>query len=229
MAKDPYLPASDNEKSIWLNSFSSQFVSLGLSLGFTPEEITAVVTDANAFSYAIALVEAGKNYAQQCTAFKDDLRDGAIGATPLAFPVFIAPVNPPTAVATGIFKRIAAVVKRIKSNSLYTEAMGKSLGIVGTEVNPDLSDAKPVLAITQTGGKVVIKYTKGYADGLRILSKRGSETNYSLLTIVTKNTFEDTRPNLTPGQPEVRYYTAYYLQADVVVGLVSDVVTVTVL
>ena len=61
----------------------------------------------------------------------------------------------------------------------------------------------PVLSARN--GAVEIAYPKSNLDGVEIRSKRGGESESTLLTHDTKSPYVDTRPNLVPG-PETRYY-----------------------
>ena len=73
-----------------------------------------------------------------------------------------------------------------------------------------------------------MKYYKGELDGIKIESKRGAETEFSLLDKITQISFEDDRAMLVAGTPEIRQYRAWPILKDKVVGKVSDVVSITV-
>ncbi|MBC7821690.1 MAG: hypothetical protein IAG10_32800 [Planctomycetaceae bacterium] len=62
---------------------------------------------------------------------------------------------------------------------------------------------------------------------MRILSKRGAETAFTLLAIDTESPYIDTRANLA-ALPEVRQYQAQYLLGDEPIGNISPTLNVTV-
>ena len=225
MAKSYYLPITDKEKAVWLKNFSIKFNGYATSLGFTAADATAVANDSAAFSYMLDVIEAFKSETQERVGFKDILRDGPLGAVIGAMPS--VPVFPaaPAGVPAGVFPRVNAIVKRMKAHPAYTEAIGKDCGIIGAETVIVAAVLKPVLAVSKEGGNVIINYKKGAAAGIRLLSKRGNETEFTLLSVVNKTSFKDTRANLVAGQPETRHYCAWFIIDDEAVGQCSDDVT----
>lgn len=225
MAKSYYLPIADKEKAAWLKNFSTKFNGYATTLGFTAADATAVANDSAYFSYALDVVETFRSELRERTSYKDILRDGPVGAPLGALPsVPVAPA-PPTAVLAGVFPRISAIVKRMKAFPTYTEAIGKDCGIIGAEMVSVAAIMKPTLTVSKEGGNVIVKYTKGTAAGIQLLSKRGTEVEFSLLAVVTKTSYKDTRPNLVTGQAETRVYKAWFIKDDEAIGQVSDDVT----
>lgn len=228
MSKSYYMPTADKDKAAWLRNFSSKFSTYALGLGFVPEDISSVANDSLAFAYALDVIETFKTETQERTSYKDILRDGPLGAPLGAAPSF-PPLPPPApTVAAGIFPRTSAIVKRMKAHPNYTEAIGRDCGIIGAESQNREADMKPELVLSQEGGNVIVKYTKGSAEGIKLLSKRGNETEFTFLAVVTKTTYKDTRQNLLATQPEARHYCAWFLVADEQVGQCSDEVMINV-
>ncbi len=121
------------------------------------------------------------------------------------------------------------IAKQIKAHPAYDEVDGQTLGIIGPEDTTDPTTAKPTLSLlTVTTGQVGIGFVKGIFDGIRIESKRGSETQFTFLATDTEPPYIDTRANLVAGQAESREYRAQYLDGDDPVGVHSDVLVVTV-
>ena len=77
-------------------------------------------------------------------------------------------------------------------------------------------------------GVVQGRYVKHGHQALRVYSCRTGETEFTLLGTYTRSTFEDARPNRTPGQPEQRQYYAVYVDRDEAVGEQSATATVVV-
>jgi len=229
MAQKFYLPNGDADRGTWMENFNTKLPNYATLLGITKPQTDSVAADTLGFRYGLELVAGAKTFEHQCTTFKTALRDGPASTIALAIPVFVAPANPPAAVAPGIFSRVARLVKTIKANSAYTETIGKDLGIIGADPGSDVwDDEQPVLTAKVSGGQVQLKYVKGDADGIQLESKRGTETTFTLLDKITKTTYTDTRANLVAGQPEQRQYRAWFIVDDEIVGQVSAVITVVV-
>lgn len=118
---------------------------------------------------------------------------------------------------------VRAITRRIKAHPAYTEAIGNLLGIIGPENSVDLAFAKPVLSGNDhSGGVLVLKYVKSKSNGVNIYCQREHDAEFVFLTRNSSPTYTDNRPLLTPGKPELRRYTAVYVQNDEEIGLFSD-------
>lgn len=228
MSKSYYLPNADKDRAAWLKNFSSKFGNYSALLGFLPEDVASVANDSVAFGYALDVIETFKTETQERTSYKDILRDGPIGAPLGSAPTFPPLPPPPPTVAAGIFPRTSAIVKRMKAHPNYTEAIGRDCGIVGAESANREAEMKPDLELSQEGGNIIVKYTKGSAEGIKLLSKRANETEFTFLAVVTKTTYKDIRSNLVANQPEVRHYCAWFLMEDEAIGQCSDEVQIVV-
>jgi hypothetical protein len=145
-------------------------------------------------------------------------------------------------------KAKAATVKQEKQNDLSHDAVQNLLdqirnhpkytadiqALLGTQ--PEKTDPKgkagadqPVITLTLQAGHPELKCRKNGHSQIKILCKRGSETEYSLLTIVTSPKYVDLRPNLLPTQPEQRSYLMIYVDRDQETGQYSQPATVAVL
>jgi hypothetical protein len=157
------------------------------------------------------------------------LLDGPI--TPAAAPVpsigteFSPPGVP--AVPDGALPRWRKLVEYLKAHPAYTKAIGDDLGIEAPAA-PAQSTKPTVKCATEPNGKVFLNVLKDGHDAFTVFSKRGSETQPSLLGVYTRSRIEDARPPLVPGQPELREYTIQYRDADQPVGEMSDPCRVTV-
>lgn len=224
MAAKTFLPNRDKERSIWLKNFSTKFASYYLLFGFVIADLNALAADSAAYAWILETIELFKTEAKERTSFKNILRNGPIGTTLGAYPSLpTLPAVPATAVTAGVFPRVSNLVKRIKAHPNYTKAIGEDLGVEGVDVDTFLSEEdKPVLTLSKNGGNVIVKYVKGNADGIHLYCKRGEETDFTLLAVVTKNAYKDTRPNKTAKQPETREYYAWFMKNDEITGTDSD-------
>ena len=107
--------------------------------------------------------------------------------------------------------------------------MGIDLDIIGADIVINWLTAQPTKVKVQLSAGVVHgSFLKWESDGGRVECMRGTETEFTTFTNVTGAKFIDDRPNLIPGKPETRQYRIWYLLKDVVVGVVSAVVTITI-
>lgn len=118
---------------------------------------------------------------------------------------------------------MCALARRIKAHPAYTAGHGDLLGVEGPVVSNDLSQAKPVLhGVDQTGGLVALSFNKLKSDGINVYSQREGDSDWVLLGRATVSPFLDKRPLLNAGKPELRRYTAVYMQKDREIGTFSD-------
>jgi len=118
------------------------------------------------------------------------------------------------------------IAQQIKRHPDYVNEDGVLLDIIGPEDSTDPDTAKPVLVLrVVAGGNVEISFVKGIFTGVKIFSKRGSETTFIFLTIDTESPYVDNRANLGTGA-ETRQYQAVFVDGDDEVGLTSDIVSI---
>ncbi|MGL4553214.1 MAG: hypothetical protein ACRC33_18775 [Gemmataceae bacterium] len=203
MAKQDFIPDADPAFLVWLQNYKTQLAAVAAAVGVTPAEVTAADADFTAVQTKINTLAAKKAEQQAATADKR--------ATRLA-----------------VERRARALAQRIKNHPNFTAAVGEQLGVVGPEESTDLAAEKPTLVARSVAtGAVTIGFNKSVSSGVRILSKRGAEAGFTFLAIDTESPYVDNRPNLGAG-PETRQYQAQYLDGDDPVGLLSDVLVVTV-
>ncbi len=224
MAKDHYLPRTDEGRLIWINNFSTKIGNYVSTLGLTAADVTSAKNDAAMFAYLVNAVEVFTTAKEQRVNFKNLVKDG-----PLGKPLGLVPDAPalgtkPADVAPGIFPRLAQLVQRIKNSSAYTESIGKDLGIIGAKLVVDFDALKPKLKLVMKGGQVEVQWTRGDADALYIEVDRGNGT-WQFLAVDTVPHYTDTMPITTHA---IWKYRAIYLIRDERVGQWSDIVTIAV-
>ena len=115
MEKGHYLPRTDPEKAIWLNTFNQKlnqpapggaaFPTLREYLGLTAAEVAQVGADNAMFAFCITNQDSFKNEKEERTNYKNLVRSGTEGVPMQSYPT--SPVlTPPTAVPQGVFRRI---------------------------------------------------------------------------------------------------------------------------
>lgn len=206
MAKKDYIPDDIPSFNEWINNYELNYPTIGASLGLSAPEIaagTALITAyKTAYAAQVAAGVAFKNAAQDARIKRKAMESGQNG--------------------------IRKQVQSMKANSNYTLALGETLQIELDETVIDINTASPVLRLRVTGENFVeIFFKKLIFDGIKIESKRGTETSFIFLAFDTEAPYLDTRPNLTDG-PERREYRAYFMLHDQIVGVLSAVFTITV-
>ena len=76
-------------------------------------------------------------------------------------------------------------------------------------------------------GWVELSYVKGEFDGVNVYGEREGESGFVLLGRDAQSPYEDKRPLLQEGRPEIRRYQLRYVKNDVEVGQMSDTISVT--
>lgn len=119
--------------------------------------------------------------------------------------------------------------KIIKSLATYNTAIGDDLQIIGADL-PQIEHGllKPVLIARINAQNVFLRYKKADADGIKLFSRRGSETEFTLLGFSTQSPYEDNRPKLAANLPEMREYYAVFMIDMNEIGIVSDSIRVTI-
>ena len=223
MAKAYWLPKDDPGRRDLLNHIAAELPTHATTVGIATAEVTSVQADAAYFTYVMAAQQSYTASAQQWSAFKNKARSGT-GASMGPMPVAPTLGAPPTAVAPGIFTRLAKLVVRIKAHPGYTESIGQALDIIGAEqvVDPDL--LKPVLKTELRSGHPWVLWVKGVATALEIWVDRGNGTFVYLATDTVPD-YGDTFALPAPGQTALWKYKAIYRIGDEQVGQWSDVVS----
>ncbi len=195
MPKSNFIPHSDHDFLIWFDHFIA---------GLTPEYETAEAD-------LKALIAASKDFRVK-SIHTNDAAAAAKQAT--------AEKNNSRQTAEALIRSEA---RRIKARSVYTQAQGSQLGIEGPEHNTDLSDSSPnITATDQTGGMVVISFTKYSSEGINVYCQRSDDIDWILLGRATLSPYIDNRPLLETGKPELRRYTAIFMLKDKEIGKFSN-------
>ena len=126
-------------------------------------------------------------------------------------------------------KEMSRIASKIKACRNYTDSIGDDLGIIGPEqTHTELSDVKPALISKLNGSEVLLKFIKEHCDGVNIYTRRGDESDFTLLGYSKSSPYSDNRPKLDRSKPEYRQYNAVYVKDGYETGYRSDVIKVTV-
>ena len=229
MKKKPYMPRPYAQRLVWQQNFVRKLNDYATALGIDAATLLMLANDLLVTTWIVQVIDLFKHTVNERVKFKDVFFDGHEGVPMGGFPVMpTMPANPATLNASGAFKRIEKIVQQVKSNKNYTELIGKDLGIIGAEQDINWDTEKPVLTLTLQSNKVSIKFKKGSSVGIKIYSRRTTETAWSFLSIATESPYYDTRTNIVSGQGETREYKAVYLLHDEEVGQESEIYSISV-
>jgi len=203
VSKSDYIPAADHDFMVWLTHFTEAVSQNPAECGLTEADIALIQSNAANFRDKVAHASEAAAIAKQATADKNDGRDAAESC-------------------------IRAAVRRIKGRAEYTSGQGVHLGIEGPENTYDLGNAKPTLTgVDQTGGRVLLSFTKMKSDGINIYCQREGDADWVLLGRATVSPFADNRPLLAIGKPELRRFCGVYMRKDTEIGQFSDEIAIT--
>ena len=229
MPNSKFIPASDNDKGIWMNNFSTKLGTYAANVGVTTAEVTATQKDALMFIYILTLQEIYKQTLQNITGYKGLLRH-AVGQQHLSATIPALPVlaTPPSSVPEGVFDRVSKLATRIKASVNYTDNMGSDLGIVSSATTVDVDTMQPNISIKLDAGRPHLKWTKGYADALDLYVDRGDGAGFILLGRLMRNEFIDISSLPATKVIDEWHYKGIYVIADEPVGLYGQVSSITV-
>ncbi|MEX2586972.1 MAG: hypothetical protein WD602_03130 [Actinomycetota bacterium] len=222
-----YVETTEAALVIQLNDHAAGVATHGATCGLTAGEIAQAPIDAATAEHAVNGQSLYQSKSQEWTEYKKLLLYGPIN-TPLP-----GTPAPPAVGAPGIGAQAAIVPRfrqrgeKMKAHENYTQAIGEDCRIVAAAAPPPGTPKPELDADAETGYAVRVTFAMLGHDQIEIWSKRGNETEWTLITVDTNNPYVDGRAPLVPGAPELRQYRARYRDNDLPVGDWSDVVSAT--
>jgi hypothetical protein len=222
-----YLEATDEKLAIQMTNFGSKLGGYATVFALTPAEVSSAQADAAFFTWSLSNWKRIDTYKQNWINFKTILKKGEANVTVNTVPALPVLETAPPAVAPGILLRFTTVVNRIKAHQAYTSAIGSNLGIEGSlAAKADADAAQPTLKAVMRGGKVNLVWKKAGFSGILIEKDNGA--GFVTLDKDFSPDFIDNSPMPAAGESAVWKYHASYLLGDEKVGMMSDIVSVTV-
>lgn len=222
-----YLEQTDEKLAIQISNFASKIGTYATLFALTEAEVLVAQVDAAHFSYTLSNLKKIDTHKKNWTTYKNILKRGEANVTINAEPVMPTLEVPPTRAAPGVLIRFTTMVNRIKAHQAYTTAIGQNLGIekaTTKKANPDV--AQPTLKALLRGGKVNLVWKKGNFTGIFIEKDIGA--GFVTLDKDFSPDFVDNSAMPAQGESAIWRYRAIYLLGDDKVGLMSDIVTITV-
>jgi hypothetical protein len=234
MKRNDYYPKLLPERPEWHINLAAKIQIYGPGLPLTAAQINEAVADNRYLAYGLGdWISNVRDFAPSCTAALVDLSTGT-GGDPFVFTPYNAPVLPTlpvgiTEVLPGALDRTFKLVQVIKGLPGYTEAIGLDLGIIGEEDTAE--HTRPEFTLKTEAGDgchcVKVRHKKFGHTAVAVYSKRGGG-GWELLGISELSPFEDDRPLLVAGQPEIREYKLRFWDNNTESGDWTDVASVTV-
>lgn len=222
-----YIPRPDKDFGTWLGNFNTKVATNATKYSIPAAVVSQLAADTTMWDFILKNSDAAENFAKQFTSFKNTLRSGPVGNTPVAFPTPPTFTAIPTSVANGIERRARVLARQIKANSNYSEGDGKAFGIIGEDPAGAFTDEdlQPNIKVVLAGGKVQVKWKKGKSNGINIYVKRG-DADFVFLAFDGSPDFTDSTP--LPETSTTWTYRAIYVIKDSEVGQFSDAVSINV-
>ena len=217
--KKRWWPTKIIDQLIWFANYPVALEKNKVRLEATLFEITQAQKDAAMFKYVHEYYAAVILYAKVVMTYLEGIINGKDQKDLGNFPVFNMAAVPPTVLAGMLFRTFKYILN-LKSRKGYTDAIGKSLGIIGKD--PTAFDKEKYIANGKAVAKdwgILISFKKGKnIHGMAIFCQRGDSKEFVEIFRANKNKWTDNRPNLKEGVPEVRtYYTRAFID-DVLIG-----------
>ena len=210
MRRQLYFPVRIAEQVPWLELYAWQLPEHGPTCGVSAGDIAASVNDARYAAYVLgAWLVSVRPFSRSTTVAAEEVLTGD-GASAMVLPTFTVPELPEgvTEALPGTLTRIFALIAKMKLSAGYNTAIGKEMGIVGSRKDPSTRPLpRVILEVLQSivCQFVRVKFFKYMHMGVCIESRRGNG-DWEFLGIGIVSHFDDARPLLVAGQPEIREY-----------------------
>lgn len=208
------------------NNLFIQAQLTGTSHGLTAAQVTQIGVDAQEVNTLVDMNVSAEAYRQSWRQLIEVMLYAPIG-TPMPTPPTPPDLYEPLPTAKpSILPRLRQTRGILFASPTWNDELAEAYGLKAPSSDP--GTPKPVLRGTaETEFAVRLRFAMLGHDQLEIYSRRGSETEWTLITVDTNNPYVDGRAPLVAGQPETRDYRARYRDDDLPVGEWSDVISVT--
>lgn len=182
-----FIPQNEGELILWLGNFQNKLTtSYGASLGYTHTQLTDISNACNSLVSALNVVEAAKKAFNNAVGAKDKVK-----LDQLWF--------------------LKTEIRKIKG--AYTDAIGKDLGIIGTNDEVDEETVKPKFSGQAFPGYVRLKFSKNGLDGVNIYSRLKGQSSWGFLLRDINSPYDDHKA-IANGAPETGEYMCIGIMED---------------
>jgi hypothetical protein len=197
-----FIPVKDSELLGWAINYDNKITVAGPLIGLTPAQVTDQKDK-------ITVVIGALNKVIQKTTEKAE----AVTAKNLA--------------RQNELQDVVDAMVACKRNSLFTENIGRELGVIASVVTPLKATLAPRITATSYPAGVEIRFKKRGQTGVHIFCRpKGGNGEWEQIAKETKSPYLDTRSLVVAGNPEAREYMAICFAGSEMVGQQSDIVSV---
>lgn len=223
------IPNSNRGRLAWAENMELRLPSFGAELGFSAEQIDAVIADCRMMRFVILNAWEAKTHSKVANNYKRAILGNRKTKAALSPPPAFTPIELPDVITmSGVLKRLQNAAALMKLSANYSSIIGEQLRIVsskGASFSPDAGKPK-AKSKALINSVVRLDWIKGKFHGVFVESQRGGETTWTRLDTDTRSPYIDARPPLEAGKPEERRYRLRYLLNDKLVGEWSDTIIV---
>ncbi len=185
MKKLTFLPLSEADKKQWLQSFQNNLPQIARTLNLDPAEVQEIATSIGTDISNIDNVYEKDSAATASIRSRNEHRE-----------VF--------------YPQLSDFVYRVKAHKNYTKSLGELVNIetsFSTKATKVISDTgKLAVSFSPSTQRVTMTFRRPAQHIVRVYCRRGTETEFTLLTFVTGTKYDDLRPNLNNAPAEKRDY-----------------------
>lgn len=198
-----FIPRRDGDLVTWLKNVSAKLDLYSKSLEMTDAQVKIEQKRCDNIITAIQLNEKKRAEYQATVTQTDAIKEHELSA-------------------------LRALVRRIKASTIYTDAVGKDFGVVGTSEHLSQVQNRPEFKTEVHSGFVRVKFVKGNLDGVNIYRRMQGETNWTFLARDTHSPYDDHTPVKQTGTAETREYSVHGVIKDEEVGERSAILSLVV-
>jgi hypothetical protein len=232
MKRQSYYPSRFADQIPWLENFRTKLPGYATVLELVTADVDAAVASCRYTVYVLSQwLPAVRAFGPASTEAIDQLLDGPQTVGAIALPTFTAPALPTgvVPVPAGVLALIFQIVETIKNADAYTDTIGQDLGIIGAQDTTEHPTPQVKATIMEGATCECAKLTfKKFGHMGVYLESRRNNGAWEFLTIDTESPYNDERPLLVAGQPEIREYRARFWDKGTPNGDWCDVIRVTV-
>ena len=201
---------------------------IGESLGFDPDEVTAVQADNQLVQFLVTANTQMNTVMDAARGFRKVSLDGDNNDPTPNWPAQFSgsPADPPP--SPGVWFRLDKLVKRIRTAPNYTAETGALLGIIPSKSDPIApEELKPNPSVSAMPGNIVeVHFTRGKTSGVDVQIQLDNDGQWTTGGRFTKSPAQLDIPENPANLPRSVQVRARYFQGNTPVGQYSDVDTI---
>lgn len=220
-----WFPSALADRAAWFQNFATQFGIIGMPLGFTMADVTAVNDDNDAVQWMATVAVSVNAYEKSMTQYRRLMLEGNIGDPPVAIPAPPTYPAPVPVIDPAVYARLINLVDRIRVVPDYTQEDGELLGIVPSKpANIIPNELQPNPSLTALPGNVIeVAFTRGKTEGIDVEMEVDNSGSWEHVGKFFKSPGEIVVPQNTQATARSVKVRARYLLDNKPVGQYSEI------